>query len=74
LIALPAFFQADERFTGSENLNRTLSVTLSLLEGKRAASGKWLRYFNAARPHSTHGLLTPAEAYDSNTQSMKMSA
>ncbi len=29
----------------------------------RAGIGKWLAYYNAERPHSTHGILTPNEAY-----------
>ncbi len=31
----------------------------------RIGIGKWLAYYNAERPHSTHGLLTPDEAYES---------
>ena len=30
----------------------------------RAGIGKWLAYYNAERPHSTHGILTPDEAYE----------
>jgi len=30
----------------------------------RAGIGKWLAYYNTERPHSTHGILTPNEAYD----------
>lgn len=30
----------------------------------RAGIGKWMAYYNADRPHSTHGILTPDEAYD----------
>jgi len=37
----------------------------------RAGIGKWLGYYNTERPHSTHGLLTPDEAYASKTQPMK---
>ncbi len=40
----------------------------------RAGTGKWLSYDNSERPHSTHGLLTPDEAYASKTQPMKMAA
>lgn len=32
-----------------------------------AGIGKWLNYYNSERPHSTHGLLTPDEAYASTT-------
>lgn len=31
----------------------------------KADIGKWLTYYNAERPHSTHGSLTPDEAYAS---------
>ncbi len=31
----------------------------------RAGIGKWLTYYNFERPHSTHGILTPDEAYAS---------
>ena len=34
----------------------------------KAGIGKWLAYYNADRPHSTHGILRPNEAYDSNTE------
>ena len=40
----------------------------------RAGIGKWLAYYNAERPHSTHGILTPNEAYDSKTGPMKLAA
>ena len=40
----------------------------------RAGIGKWLAYYNSERPHSTHGLLTPDEAYASKTKPMRMAA
>ena len=40
----------------------------------RAGIGKWLSYYNSERPHSTHGLLTPDEAYASKNEPMKMAA
>lgn len=40
----------------------------------KAGIGKWLAYYNAARPHSTHGILTPDEAYASKTEPMRMAA
>jgi len=40
----------------------------------RAGIGKWLTYYNSERPHSTHGLLTPDEAYESKTEPMKLAA
>lgn len=36
--------------------------------------GKWLAYYNAERPHSTHGILTPNEAYASKTEPMRLAA
>jgi putative transposase len=40
----------------------------------RAGIGKWMTYYNAERPHSTHGLLTPNEAYASKTEPMRIAA
>lgn len=40
----------------------------------RAGIGKWLNYYNADRPHSTHGILTPDEAYDSENEPMSLAA
>jgi len=39
----------------------------------RAGIGRWLNYYNAERPHSTHGLLNPNEAYASKTEPMNSS-
>jgi putative transposase len=36
--------------------------------------GKWLTYYNTERPHSTHGILTPSEAYDRKIQPTKLAA
>jgi len=36
--------------------------------------GKWLTYYNTERPHSTHGILTPSEAYDRKTEPTKLAA
>jgi len=33
----------------------------------RRGIGKWFTYYNAERPHSTHGILTPDEAYETQT-------
>ncbi len=30
----------------------------------RMGIGSWMTYYNAERPHSTHGILTPNEAYE----------
>lgn len=40
----------------------------------RDGSGAWITYYNEKRPHSSHGLLTPGEAYDSRTQNLKAAA
>ena len=40
----------------------------------RAGIGKWLAYYNPERPHSTHGILTPDEAYERKTIPMKLAA
>ncbi len=40
----------------------------------RAGIGKWLAYYNAERPHSTHGILTPDEAYERKTEPMRLTA
>jgi len=36
--------------------------------------GKWLAYYNAERPHSTHGILTPSEVYDRKTEPTVLAA
>jgi len=36
--------------------------------------GKWLTYYNSERPHSTHGILTPDEAYDRKTEPTRLAA
>ena len=40
----------------------------------RTGIGKWMSYYNSERPPSTHGLLTPDEAYASKTQPMRIAA
>ncbi|MEM9097285.1 MAG: integrase core domain-containing protein, partial [Pseudomonadota bacterium] len=30
----------------------------------RAGIGRWIDYYNAERPHSRHGILTPNKAYE----------
>ena len=37
----------------------------------RRGIGAWISYHNEKRPHSSHGLLTPAEAYDTATLNLK---
>ena len=40
----------------------------------RAGVGKWLAYYNAERPHSTHGILTPDEAYERKVEPVRLAA
>ena len=40
----------------------------------RAGLGEWLTYYNSQRPHATHGILTPDEAYESKTEQMRLAA
>ena len=40
----------------------------------RTGIGKWLAYYNSERPHSTHGILTPDEAYERKTEPMRLTA
>jgi len=40
----------------------------------RTGIGEWLAYYNTERPHSTHGILTPQEAYERKTEPVKLAA
>ena len=40
----------------------------------KAGIGKWMAYYNAERPHSTHGILTPNEAYESKAEPVRLAA
>ena len=40
----------------------------------RTGIGEWLEYYNSERPHSTHGILTPKEAYEKKTEPAKLAA
>ncbi|MFS4439170.1 IS3 family transposase [Paracoccaceae bacterium GXU_MW_L88] len=40
----------------------------------REGIGAWITYYNEKRPHSSHGLLTPGEAYDSRAPNLKAAA
>ena len=63
-----------------ERLWRSLKYECVYLHGfetgsqARSRIGKWLAYYNAERPQSTHGILTPDEAYASKTEPMRMAA
>ena len=63
-----------------ERLWRSLKYECVYLHGfergseAKAGIRKWLAYYNAERPHSTHGILTPDEAYASKIEPMKLAA
>ncbi len=40
----------------------------------REGIGAWISYCNERRPHSSHGLLTPDEAYGTRTPNLKIAA
>ena len=40
----------------------------------RNGIGAWITYCNEKRPHSSHGLMTPAEAYDPQRTNLKIAA
>lgn len=40
----------------------------------RAGIAKWITDYNAERPHSRHGILTPNEAYDTTLTIEKIAA
>ena len=40
----------------------------------RGGIGRWIDYYNTDRPHSTHGILTPNEAYETKIEPEKMAA
>ena len=63
-----------------ERLWRSLKyecVYLNAFEtGSEARRGirAWISYYNNRRPHSSHGLLTPAEDHDAANQNLKAAA
>lgn len=63
-----------------ERLWRSLKYECIYLQaferGSEAKAGlrKWLTYYNAERPYSTHGILTPDEAYASKTEPIRLAA
>lgn len=40
----------------------------------RAGIGAWVKYYNDRRPHSSHGLMTPTEAYDTHHTNLRTAA
>ena len=64
----------------SEKLWRSLKYECVYLNAFETGSearkelGAWISYYNGQCPHSSCGLLTPAEAYDTVNQSLKTAA
>lgn len=40
----------------------------------KAGIDKWIAYYNVERPHSTHGILPPDEAYANKIEPMRLAA
>lgn len=40
----------------------------------RDGIGDWISYYNERRPHSSHGIMTPDEAYDRRSPDLKVAA
>ncbi len=40
----------------------------------RRGIGAWIKYYNEKRPHSSHGLLTPAEAHAGQEPRLRLAA
>jgi putative transposase len=40
----------------------------------RTGISEWLTYYNSERPHSTHGILTPYEAYANKNRTNEISS
>jgi putative transposase len=40
----------------------------------RTGIAQWMAYYNAERPHSSHGILTPDEAHERKTEPMRLAA
>jgi putative transposase len=40
----------------------------------RNGIGTWISCYNERRPHSSHGLMTPGEAYDTPPKTLKAAA
>lgn len=40
----------------------------------RNGIGNWITYYNERRPHSSHGIMTPDEAYDRRSPDLKVAA
>ena len=63
-----------------ERLRRSLKYECVYLRAFETGSqardgiGKWLAYYNAERPHSTHGILTLDEVHASKTEPTRMAA
>ncbi|TRD13360.1 integrase core domain-containing protein, partial [Palleronia caenipelagi] len=40
----------------------------------RDGIGDWISYYNERRPHSSHGIMTPDQAYDRQSPDLKVAA
>ena len=63
-----------ERLWRSLKYERVCLHALERGSEAKAGIGKWLAYYNAERPHSTHGILTPDEAYASKKEPTRLAA
>ena len=63
-----------------ERLRRSLKYKCVYLNAFETGSearrgiGAWISYDTEKRPHSSHGLLTPAEAHDTVNQNLRTAA
>jgi hypothetical protein len=55
-------------------MNTSICTPLKEAQTQRLVSKNDWPNYNAERPHSTHGILTPNEAYASKTEPMKLAA
>ena len=51
-----------------------LETPLRSVPEARRGIGAWISYYTEKRPHSSHGLLTPAEAHDTANQNLRTAA
>ncbi|WP_425284508.1 integrase core domain-containing protein [Aliiruegeria lutimaris] len=59
---------------GNQDTQRSSAAKVRVATPLRNGIGAWIRYYNTKRPHSSHGLLTPEEAYNTPTQNLKAAA
>jgi putative transposase len=63
-----------ERFWRSLNYECIYLNAFETGSQAHAGIGKWFAYYNARGPHSTHGILTPDEAYERKIEPMRLAA